>query len=158
MSLTTDFRPQLQALTTGGPQAIVLDDDGKHLECRLFRADILACELEKLSLQTGALAGATMDELKKISEALTKRVTYLLEPIGPVEYDDQQCTIQMRSKPPQQDDDGSAYYELLVSRGGELTVCRYRKQPGNVRQVIPATLTREVLCRLVEDFEAVLEA
>jgi hypothetical protein len=64
---------------------------------------------------------------------------------------------QLRSSPPQRDDDGRSYYELTVRRGGEISLCRYRKEPGAARVQIPATVTREVLLRLVDDFEAVLD-
>ena len=58
------------------------------------------------------------------------------------------CVVQLRSNPPQHDDDGRSYYELLVRRGGEIALTRYRKENGNARQQITATVTREVLLRL----------
>jgi hypothetical protein len=60
----------------------------------------------------------------------------------------------MRSKPPQAGE-ASTYYELLVRRGGEFSLCRYEKHPGDVRKTIPAHVTREVLLRLIDDFAAV---
>jgi hypothetical protein len=62
----------------------------------------------------------------------------------------------MRSYPPQKTDDGTTYYELLVRRGGSLSLVRYQKQPGDQRQAIAAHITREVLLRLVDDFAAVV--
>jgi hypothetical protein len=58
----------------------------------------------------------------------------------------------MRSSPPQRDDNGTRYYELLVRRGGELSLRRFEKQPGTVRQLVAAHVTREVFLRLVDDF------
>ena len=80
-----------------------------------------------------------------------------MEPISPIEIDAQGCVVQLRSNPPQRDDDGRSYYELLVRRGGEIALARYRKENGDARQPIAATVTREVLLRLVGDFCAVLE-
>ena len=60
--------------------------------------------------------------------------------------------MQLRSNPPQRDDDGRSYYELLVRRGGEITLTRYRKENGDARRPIAANVTREVLLRLVGDF------
>jgi hypothetical protein len=57
----------------------------------------------------------------------------------------------MRSNPPSKGDDGTTYYELLVRRGGELELVRFRKIPGHVRETIPAMLTREVYLRLAAD-------
>ena len=67
------------------------------------------------------------------------------------------CVVQLRSSPPQRDDDGRSYYELLVRKGGEIALQRYRKEIGDARQPIAATVTREVLLRLVVDFETALE-
>jgi hypothetical protein len=64
--------------------------------------------------------------------------------------------VQLRSNPPQRNDDGSTYYELLVRRGGELSLSRYRKPAGQERQSVSAHLTREALLRLVDDFAAAL--
>ena len=85
---------------------------------------------------------------------LAKRVNYLLEPIAPIELDAQGCTVQMRSNPPQKDDNGWRYYELLIRRGGSIALCRYEKQPGQPRVRVPAVLTHEVVGRLVDDFSA----
>ena len=46
----------------------------------------------------------------------------------------------MRSNPPQKDDDGTRFYELVVSRG-ELSLCRYAKGPGQPRQIVAAEVT-----------------
>jgi hypothetical protein len=51
----------------------------------------------------------------------------------------------------------TAYYELLVRRGGQIAVTRYRKENGAGRRQIAATVTREVLLRLVGDFCAALD-
>ena len=80
-----------------------------------------------------------------------------MEPIARSRSTPQACIVQLRSNPPQRDDDGRSYYELLVRRGGEIALARYRKENGNARQPIPATVTREVLLRLVGDFCAVLD-
>ncbi len=44
--------------------------------------------------------------------------------------------MQLRSNPPQRDDDGRSYYELIVRRGGEIALTRYRKENGGARQQI----------------------
>lgn len=156
MTLKASFQARLDAVG-GGPHTIHASADGKHLSCELVEANPPAYSFEQITLQTDALAEAPVERLRAISETLAARLTYLLEPIGPVEADPQQCVVQLRSIPPQQDDDGTTYYELLVRRGGELTLCRYQKQPSAVRQRIPAVVTGEILLRLVDDFAAALE-
>ena len=59
----------------------------------------------------------------------------------------------MRSNPPQKDDDGTRYYELVVARG-ELSLCRYARPSGQSPTVVAAHVTREVFERLAEDFVA----
>ena len=56
------------------------------------------------------------EELKRLGETLASRLTYLLEPIGAVEFDPEGCVVQLRSIPPHKDDDKSSYYELLARR------------------------------------------
>ncbi len=92
-----------------------------------------------------------------MAKSLSERLTYLMEPIRPIEIDADACVAQLRSSPPQRDDDGRSYYELTVRRGGDISLVRYRKEPGTPRQQIAANVTREVLLRLVDDFEAVLD-
>ena len=157
MTLKDSFQANLVELGGGGPHTVRATDDGKHLTCELVEAHPSAYTFEQITLQTDALADATVERLREISESLTARLTYLLEPIGPVEADSEQCVVQLRSNPPQQDDDGTSYYELLVRRGGELILCRYQKKPGSIRQTIPALVTDEILLRLVDDFAAAVQ-
>jgi hypothetical protein len=83
---------------------------------------------------------------------LASKLTYLLEPISPIETDAHGCVVQLRSNPPQKEDDRTSYYELLVSRSGELSLSRYSRAVGQKRDVVPAHVTREVLVRMAADF------
>lgn len=139
-----------------GNQRIEAVQADQRLVCELVELDTLACGFMRLAVSTDKLADATLDRLRRISEQLSMRLTYLLEPIHPIESDADSCTVQMRSKPPRQSEDSSSYYELLVRRGGELSLSRFEKAHGEVRQPAPARVTREVFARLVEDFSAVL--
>ena len=116
----------------------------------------LAVAFQTLRVTTPELANASSDSLERMAKALSERLTYLMEPIRPIEIDADACIAQLRSSPPQSDDDGRSYYELTVRRGGEISLHRFRKEPGTPRQNIAANVTREVLLRLADDFEAVL--
>jgi hypothetical protein len=105
-------------------------------------------------LHSDALSEATIEQIRNISDKLSARLNYLLEPITAVEADAEQCVVQMRSNPPQREEQRTSYYELLVRRGGELSLCRWTKDPGDSRQPLPAHVTREVFLRLVGDFSA----
>jgi hypothetical protein len=134
-----------------GPHRLELEDGGDRLTAELLAVDKLACEFAHLTLRTGKLAGVSGERLQTIAKGLAQRLTYLLEPIAPIETDAEGCTVQMRSNPPQRGDDGTCYYELLVRRGGELDLRRWKKAAGGIRNPVTATVTREVLLRLVDD-------
>src|SRR5688500_12322399 len=129
-----------------------------RVEADLVAVDAIGCTFQTLGYSTDKLAQATLEQLKEISQSLTSRLTYLLEPIGLVEADADRCSIQLRSSPPQKGDDGTSYYELMVRRGGDITLSRYSKKTGQLRQIIPANVTREVLGRLADDFIQAVES
>lgn len=129
-------------------------DAGHTLRAQLSALDKLGCAFQTFEVRSDALALAGMDRLKLVADALSHRLTYLLEPISPIEIDADQCVVQLRSNPPQKDESGTSYYELLVAAGGRLSLRRYAKTPGNPRMPIPAQVTREVFLRLVDDFAA----
>ncbi len=153
MSIVQQARDALQR--AAAPSQLDVSEGQQRLTCELAAVDSLAVGFTSFTLATDALAAATPDELKKLGEKLSARLTYLLEPISPIEIDREQCVLQMRSNPPQRDDDQTTYYELVLRRGGALSLSRYAKTPGDVRQTITATITREVFLRLVTDFSAV---
>jgi hypothetical protein len=134
-----------------GPRELSLSADGVQLQCEIHSADQLALAVQRSLVTVDKLRPAPLAKLQTIAATLAKRLTYLLEPISPIETDQEQCIVQMRSNPPSKGDDGTTYYELLVRRGGELELVRFSKIPGQVRQTIPATLTREVFLRLTAD-------
>jgi hypothetical protein len=156
----------LRQQTHAALEALGLFHDGSHaldvtagplrLTCHLTVLEKLGCQFDHLAVHSPALAGATPDRLRQVAAALAGRITYLLEAISPIELDREECVVQLRSSPPQRDDDGATYYELLARRGGEISLRRYRKASGDQRHTIPAQLTREALLRLVDDFAATL--
>lgn len=155
MNIQSLLEQELQAAT--GPRVLAAKHDGAMLRCEVTAIDGLAVSFRRLSLETMQLAGASLAQLERIAKQLSQKLSYLLEPIAPIEADALTCTVQMRSSPPQKDDDGNSYYELLVKAGGELSLERYRKEPGAKRTPLDATVTREVLLRLVGDFAGAVE-
>jgi hypothetical protein len=158
MDIKADIQRELkriQAVT--GKGLLQVDAGGGRIEADLLAVDAIGCSLQTLGYSTDKLAASTLDELKAISEKLTGKLTYLLEPIGVVEVDRDRAAVQLRSNPPQKGEDSTSYYELMVRRGGDITLSRYEKKPGMMRQIVPANITREVLQRLAEDFVAAVE-
>lgn len=139
---------------SGGGRTLTADEAGQRFDCELTALDMLACAFSRFELHSDALASAGIERLRSVSENLSRRLTYLLEPIAPIEVDAEQCVVQMRSHPPQRDEQRTSYYELLVRRGGDLSLRRWTKTAGEVRQPLSAQVTREVFLRLVGDFSA----
>jgi len=154
MTLKDQLSAALQSSAGTGPQTIDLTDGGRTLRLELAGLDRVGCEFTSLAVGAASLAGAGTAKLQQIAADLSARLTYLMEPIAPIEVDQDHCIVQMRSCPPQKNDDGTTYYELLVKAGGELSLGRFTKPPGAVRQATTAQVTREVLLRLVGDLEA----
>jgi hypothetical protein len=137
---------------SAGLRRLELAVPGGRLVADIRTLDALACAFDHLTLQTDRLADAEPTRLRDIGDDLSQRLTYLLEPIRPVESDAEQGVVQLRSDPPSREEQrGRSYYELLTRRGGSLRLCRFCKHPGQPRQVIPAQVTREVLQRLAQD-------
>ena len=157
MTIQMKFEQELAKLGSGAAATVAVDDSPRRLNCDIVERNPLAVSFNQLRLATSELASAGAADLERIGKALADRLTYLMEPIAPIELDAQECIVQLRSAPPQRDDDGRSYYELIVRRGGEIALARYCKENGNARRQIPATVTREVLLRLAGDFCAVLD-
>ena len=156
MNLKSKLADQLATLGSfaAGEQLCRVDDGPQHLECHLTALDTLACAFTRLTLRAPALAGKNPDGLKKTAEQLSAKLTYLLEPISPIEVDAAGCVVQLRSNPPQKEADRTSYYELLVTRDGHISLSRYSRTGKQGRELIAAHVTREVLLRLVGDFAA----
>lgn len=158
MTLKKQLTDELNRIASGGSrgtQTFAMDVDGGRLEADLTAVDQLACGFERLSFKTPRLENQSIDQLRKVADALAGRLSYLLESISPIETDNEGCVVQMRSQPPHKDDDGTSYYELVVRRG-ELSLCRFTKASGQSRRVIPAMVTREVFYRLAQDLSTAL--
>jgi hypothetical protein len=156
MTLVQKLQQELNTLPlfSSGEQLLEVREQSQELRCELVALDSLACSFRRLALRADRLAGMPVDQLKHVAEQLSSRLTYLLEPISPIEIDAEGCVVQMRSNPPNKDSDRTTYYELLVARSGELSLCRYARPAGQPRETISSQVTREVLARLVSDFSA----
>lgn len=158
MSLSSKLLVELRGIAGQAGQSISVSEGGRVVRCAATQCDALAVTIEELVLETPELAGATITQLQAASLNLASRVNYLLEPIAPIETDAQGCSVQMRSNPPQKDDNGWRYYELVLRRGGSAGLARYEKQPGQPRVRVPAALTHEVVGRLVDDFAITVDS
>jgi hypothetical protein len=151
MSLTDQINDELNRLrASGGAGALSADAPNGRLECDMAGVDAIGCAVDAFAFRTGRLTGASLEKLKKIGEDLSRRVTYLLEPIAIIELDAEGVTVQLRSSPPSQDGGVTSYYELSINQDG-LSLRRYQSQTGQPRQAVPAHFTHEAFRRLARD-------
>lgn len=164
MSLSLDLSAALNPLIgqTFAPARTVsvADGSGVTLSADLLSVESLGVSCEELRLDVPTLASAAMDVLKKWGDGLCKRVTYLLENLGPLEYDVTTNEVLIRSTPPDQTLPGTTrYYEVLLSShgAGRFSLRRFQNDAANPGR-IPASIqvTHEQLAKLVNDLMATI--
>ncbi len=165
MSLSLDLAAALTPLvgqSFAPPMVVsVSDGNGMALSLLLTSVEAVGVSCEELRLEIPALATSTMDVLKRWAAGLCRRVTYLLETLQPLEFDEQGSEILIRSNPPDSTSfpGQTKYYEVQLSSqgGGQFTLQRFvaeRGVPG--RMPTPLRLTHEQLAKLVNDLVATL--
>ena len=152
-TLDSQLDAELARLAPGGGTASLSADKNVRLLAELTAVETLGVALSHLALDVPHLAGAGQQTLEDWGRALCARVTYLLEGLGPLEFDPQSSELLIRSVPPSRDAAATSYFEVMLNaRGnGAFTLARYKATPGAGRTREDVPLTREVLKRLVRD-------
>lgn len=158
MSLTNDLSNELQKLigfSSTTPQTVSLSGPDQISVAIDFTAvDTMSCSFRELRLSVPSLVGCDVDMLRQWAQALSGRVTYLLENLGPVEIDTKSGKVLVRSTPPDQQPDGTKYYEVLLESNitGSFSLRRYESIKGAPgRNRVDIQTTQEVLLKLVND-------
>ena len=158
MDLTTQLNRELTQLAgfqSQTPRTATLSGPGSvDVAIEFVAVDSMSCAFREMRLCVPALAAAGFDALQAWAEALSKRVTYLLENIGPLELDPAAGQVLIRSTTPDQQSNASSFYEVLLSSqgSGQFTLRRYRSQKGVAgRDQVDVQVTHEVLRKLVND-------
>ena len=159
MSLSLDLSAALNPLvgqTFVPPHTVTVSDgSGMTLSVDLIAVETLGVSCEELRLDVPQLSNANLNTLKKWANDLCHRVTYLLENLGPLEYDAQANEVLIRSTPPDKSLSGNpSYYEIMLSShgAGRFSLRRYRYDNStNSRIPVPLKLTHEQLSKLVND-------
>lgn len=136
----------------------VSDGSGVTLSVDLLSVESLGVSCEELRLDVPSLGASTLDVLKRWGDGLCKRITYLLENLGPLEYDAHGNQVLIRSTPPDQAVPGTTkYYEIQLSShgAGRFSLRRFRNDASNPGRVpVPIQITHEQLAKLVNDLTA----
>ena len=146
---------QLSGFSSSTPRRVeVTDTDGRVLGVGFVTGDTMSCAFESMTLHVPQLVGHESSVLRDWADALSQRVTYLLENIGPIEIDESSCEILIRSTPPVTLGGATQFYEVLlgVQANGTFLLRRYRSETGQPgRQSVDIQLTHETLRKLVAD-------
>lgn len=156
MSLRQQLASELQRLAGSRAAATVSVSDGSGMQMQVeFTAvDSMSCSFAQIELFVPSMQQAAFDALKAWADSLAKRITYLLEQIGPLEYDPAAGQVLIRSAPPDKLPDGTQYYEIVLSSqsGGNFRLRRFRSTKGQAgRDPVDITVTHEVLLKLADD-------
>jgi hypothetical protein len=137
------------------PCTVTVDGSPSRLTLNLTALDTVGLAFSTMEFATTSRTEWSSDALKAWGDRLSKRVTYLMEPLKVLEVNDQGGEVQMRSQSPTPRDDQRAYYEMRLFRQGTLRMerCVFDETTRQRRQV-PCQLTRETLERLADDIAA----
>jgi hypothetical protein len=166
MSLSLDLAAALTPLVgqsfVPAQTVAVSDGSGVTVAVDLLSVESLGVSCEELRLEVPSLGSATLDVLKKWGDGLCRRVTYLLENLGPLEYDASSNEVLIRSTPPDQGLPGTTkYYEVLLSShgAGRFSLRRFRNDAANPGRVpVPIQVTHEQLAKLINDLTTTIPA
>jgi hypothetical protein len=134
------------------PCTVTVEDSPHRLTLNLSSLDTVGLAFSSLEYASTSRTDLSSDALQEWGDGLTKRVTYLMEPLKVVEADNQGGEVQVRSQNPTPRADERGYYEMRLFRQGSLRMERIvfdaaarQRRPTNCQ------LTREVLERLADD-------
>jgi hypothetical protein len=137
------------------PCTVTVEDSLSRLTLNLTALDTVGLAFSTMEFATTSRTEWSSDALKEWGDRLSKKVTYLMEPLKVLEVNDQGGEVQMRSQSPTPRDQVRAYYEMRLFRRGSLLMERYVfDETTRERRQVPCQLTRETLERLADDIAA----
>ncbi|MFQ5854799.1 MAG: hypothetical protein ACE5LU_04030 [Anaerolineae bacterium] len=140
------------------PFTVALREGHIGVEAEVIAYDSLGVALHGLTVWGDGREAS----LEALAQTISRRVTYLWEPLALIERDLEREQVQMRSAPPLIEDKTVEYYEAMLTRqegSPRIHMARYRQQNGQTRRVrVPITLTHQVFRRLVDDLVTILRA
>jgi hypothetical protein len=140
------------------PCTVTVEDSPSRLTLNLTALDTVGLAFSTMEYANTSRTEWSSDALKQWGDRLSKKVTYLMEPLKVVEVHDQGGEVQMRSQSPTPRDQERAYYEMRLFRQGTLRMERFvYDDTTRQRRQVPCQLTRETLERLADDIAASVE-
>lgn len=133
-------------------EQIIARADKTTVRCELSAAERLGFALTRLELIEEDQGMQTFAQLERRAEQLCAKVTYLLEPLQPIELDRQLGSALLRSRVPRRRGDLLSYYEVLANTDHHMTVQRFcYDRAARKRRVVEFVLSPDQLEMLVDD-------
>ena len=137
------------------PCTVTVEHSPNRLTLNLTALDTVGLAFSSMEYADTSRTEWSSDALKAWGDRLSKKVTYLMEPLKVLEVNDQGGEVQMRSQSPTPRDTERAYYEMRLFRSGILRMERFVfDETTRQRRQVPCQLTRETLERLADDIAA----
>lgn len=185
MSIGKLLTEQLRLLTKEGPAAVHLqasDDRYKILSMNDLQADVsvtielfdydrYSLALRSLQIENGSWtkpgdtaeqsADAMHSSLSAQAAEIARRLSYLEEPLAVWEMERDELAVQLRSFPPQREDDEILYWEVTLHGGARSSarIARYRWAPGMVeRELVAYPAAFALIARIADTLTEALQA
>ena len=155
MSLSTKISKSLTSLhgySSSQPTCAIWNSQDVRVEADFTVVDRLSCSIRELRLHADRLENVAFDKIQEWADEICRRVTYLLENMGPLERDEAQKKVLVRSTPPGKQDGDTVFYEAILHAPSGVTLQRFRSKAGQSgREQIDMHCTHEVLIKLIQD-------
>ena len=147
MSLIKHISQQLQKAPLDQASLIQVSDGELRMEVKLADWNRLGCLLD-----TPNLENSHCGKLNHRPSQIVARVTYLGERLETIENEGEAGRAILRSNPPRRDGDVISFFEVVLNRGKEVSLVRYKYDPQVGERVqVPVPMSRDTLDRLIRD-------
>jgi hypothetical protein len=137
------------------PCTVTVEDSPNRLTLHLVELDTVGLAFSSMEFASTNRTEWSSQALQDWADRLTKRITYLMEPLKVIEIDASGGEVQVRSQAPTPRADKRGYYEMRLFRNGSLRLERFAYDDvTRERRPVACHLTREVLERLADDIAA----
>ncbi|HJU83292.1 MAG TPA: hypothetical protein VJ600_03705 [Holophagaceae bacterium] len=132
------FEPMVERDGTGRMEALLLREGGQ-------------VHLGQVVVARGGSQRLSFDRLRTKAELLADQVDFLGERLEIVDHDRRGMFIQLRSLPPQKDDQGIQFNEINLGRDGIVVKRIAFSRREETKRQVPLTLTEGTLQRLLSE-------
>jgi hypothetical protein len=154
MTLSQSVRRRVEerAPLVGQVEQILSSEGGLTIRCEVQEAQRLGCALTQIELVAESPTPCDAMELADRAQRICDKVSYLLEPLQPIEVDGLSRTALVRSRTPRKSEGAISYYELLTSCDHHTSLRRYCfDESQRKRRLVEFLLTNDQLELLLED-------